>query len=227
MRCEGGSKMKVKLNELKQSDDILEIRRVNPVIVSRYRQAVRAGDKFPDIMVQKGTNIIVRGNHRYSAYVEEYGEDHTINVSVKDYKSEAEMIADSVYDNARHGEPLDGIGRRRAIAKLTSLGMDAEKIASLMGVSVKRITELAGFTVLVRGNGYKPVKGGLEHISGQTVSKRQYEEHDNGDRSIPVYAQCEQLIRWIQNGWVDMNDERNTKALERLHNELEKMLEVA
>ena len=219
--------MKIKISELKQSPDILEIRRVNPVIVSRYRQAMRAGEKFPNMVVQKGTNTIVQGNHRFEAYLSEYGEDHTVTVQEKAYKSDTEMIADSVHDNARHGEPLDGIGRKRAIVKLTQLGMKPEELAQLMGVSVKKIVEIGGLTVMVRGNGHKPVKHGLEHIVGQKVSAKDYDKHALSDRALPAYQNAEQLTRWLQNGWVDMNNERNQKALQELHDELEKALEFA
>ena len=219
--------MKIKLSKLKQSPDILEIRRVNPVIVSRYRQAMRAGEKFPNMVVQKGTNIIVQGNHRFEAYLSEYGEDHTVTVQEKAYKSDAEMIADSVHDNARHGEPLDGIGRKRAIVKLTQLGMKPEELAQLMGVSVKKVVEIGGLTVMVRGNGHKPVKHGLEHIVGQTVSAKDYNKHAMTDRALPAYQNAEQLTRWLQNGWVDMNNERNVKALQELHDELDKVLDFA
>lgn len=207
--------MKKKLSELEQSEQILEIRRVNPVFVSRYRQAMRQGDEFPPLIITKD-NVIVSGNHRYEAYFLEFPEDHKVPVEVRDYKNEAEMIEDAVRDNARHGNPLDGISRKRAILKLLELGKKEDKISKLFGVSVKHITKMAGEYVVVRGNGKKPVKRGLEHLSGQTVSKKQYEAHNQKDRAMKVYSQCEQIQRWLENDWIDLEDNRNVEALANL-----------
>lgn len=217
--------MKKPLSELKQSEDILEIRRVNPVFVSRYRQAMREGDKFPALIITTD-NVIVSGNHRFEAYTAEYPEDHKVDVEVRKYVSDADIIADAVRDNARHGNPLDGISRKRAILKLLKLGKKEDEISALFGVSVKRIVEMAGEYVVVRGNGRKPVKRGLEHLTGQTITKKQYDEHDRSDRAMKVYSQCEQLTRWLENGWIDLEDSRNILALSDLSEAIEKNLTV-
>lgn len=217
--------MKKKLSELQQSEEILIIRRVNPVFVSRYRQAMRQGDKFPPMIITED-NVIVSGNHRYEAYSEEYPEDHKVDVEVRKYKNEAEMIEDAVRDNARHGNPLDGISRKRAVLRLLELGKDEEAISKLFGVSVKHITKMAGEYVVVRGNGKKPVKRGLEHLSGQTISKKQYTEHDQSDRAMKVYSQCEQIQRWLENGWIDLEDSRNVEALTNLADVIEQKVGV-
>lgn len=217
--------MKKALSELQQSEQILEIRRVNPVFVSRYRQAMRQGDEFPPLVITKD-NVIVSGNHRFEAYTEEYPEDHKVPVEVRKYDNEAEMIADAVKDNARHGNPLDGISRKRAILRLLELGKDEDAISKLFGVSVKHITKMAGEYVVVRGNGKRPVKRGLEHLTGKTVSKKQYKAHDQKDRAMKVYSQCEQINRWLENGWVDFEDKRNTKALTDLASTIDEKLGI-
>jgi hypothetical protein len=215
----------IKLSELKQSEQILEIRKVNPVFVSRYRQAMREGDNFPPLIITKD-NVIVSGNHRYEAYIDEYEEDHRVKCKVKAFADEAEMIETAIKENATHGNPLDGISRKRAILKLIELGRDEEKIASLLGCSVKRIVSMAGQHVIVRGNGKRPVKHGLEHMAGKTISKKQYEEHTTADRSMSVSRQCEQLVRWLDNGWVDLDNPKNGEALIKLAEAIEKNISV-
>lgn len=217
--------MKKQLSELKQSEQILEIRKVNPVFVSRYRQAMREGDKFPPLIIDQD-NVIISGNHTFEAYLDEYGEDHEVEVNQQKFKDDADRIETAIKENARHGNPLDGISRKRAILKLIELGRKEEKIASLLGCSVKRIISMAGQHVIVRGNGKKPVKKGLEHLSGKTVSKKQYEEHSSRDRAMDVSSQCEQLIRWLDNGWVDLDSPENIEALQNLAEAIAKNLSV-
>jgi hypothetical protein len=206
----------VSLSELSQDEAILEIRKVNVMFVSRYRQAMRAGDKFPPLLVDQN-NQIVSGNHRYQAYNEEYPKEHKVEVIRKTYTTEAERIADAIKDNTRHGNPLDGISRKRAAVKLIELGMSEEAIASLIGVSVRKLEEIAGMTVCVRGQGQAPVKRGLEHMAGKTVTKANYQEHINRDMGISIKRNAEQIIRWINNGWVDLSDKSVIETLSELN----------
>lgn len=212
--------MKLKLENIHTDSEILALRPVNPLFVSRYRQSMRNGDKFPPIIIDQD-GAIIAGNHRYYAYLEEYGESHTIEVTRKRFKSEAERIEEAVRDNARHGNPLDGISRKRAILKLSELGRDSEAIARLLGISAKRVEDLAGMAVMVIGgkgekSSAQPVKRGLEHMAGKTVTSEQYESHRERDRGVPARQSAEQLTRWIINGWVDMTDEPTARAIEEL-----------
>ena len=215
----------MKLSDLKQSEQILEIRKVNPVFVSRYRQAMREGDEFPPILIDQN-DVIISGNHRYEAYLAEFGEDHRVRTKRETFDSDAERIKRAVKENATHGNPLDGISRKRAVLKLIEMGEDEKEVASLLGCSVKRIEQMAGQHVIVRGNGKKPVKKGLEHLSGKTISKDQYEDHNNKDRAMDVSRQCEQLIRWLDNGWVDFDNPENIEALKQLGEAINKNIGV-
>jgi hypothetical protein len=212
--------VKIKLKDIKQDPTILELRPTNPVVVSRYRQAMRCGDVFPKPIIDQKRNIVA-GNHRYEAYLGEYGEDHEIEAIQKKYKDEASRIEDAIRDNARHGSPLDGISRRRAILKLTELGRSTEAIATLLGVSCKRVCELAGMSVLVIGGGTQPIKHGLEHMAGRQVTQEEYDQHRTRDRGVPVKQAAQQLIRWIENGWIDTTDEAAVDALQCLARAIE------
>lgn len=215
--------MNIQLSELKQSEDILEIRRVNPVFVSRYRQSMREGDQFPPMLIDQHKTII-SGNHRYEAYLAEFGDDHTVKVVQKTYKNDADRIEDAIRENARHGNPLDGISRKRAIQKLIDLGREPEAVGKLLGVSVSQIKKISDLYVVVRGNGKKPVKRGLEHLAGKTMTKKQYEDHDKKDRAMNVYQQCEQLVRWLDAGHVNLEEPRNVEALQKLAEKIDENL---
>lgn len=216
--------MKRKISTLKQSDLILEIRHVNPVFVSRYRQAMRKGNQFPPLIVDQD-NVIISGNHRYEAYRDEYGEDHTIEVERKTFENDAERIKTAVRENAKHGNPLDGISRKRAIQALLERDEKEEEIAELLGCSTKRIVSMAGQYVVVQGK-RKPTKRGMNEAIGKEVSEKQYNEHETKDRAMSVHAQAEQLTRWLENGWVDLDNEKNVEALTRLAETLDKKLAI-
>lgn len=207
---------------LKPSDAITEIRPINVVTVSSYRQHMRAGAQFPPIVVTPKLEI-VSGHHRHAAYLAEYGENHAIEVEVQKFDTTADMIEFAIQQNVAHGLPLDGISRKRAIFKLTELGRTKEQLATLFGVSVKRVELLAGEGVVIRGT-MQPVKAGLEHMHGRKVAEKAYEAHIARDMGMPAYRQAEQLTRWLDNGWVDWTDERNVEAIEKLKAAIENAL---
>jgi hypothetical protein len=211
--------MKIKLKNLNENRAILEIRNVNPLFVSRYRQAMRGGSKFPPIIIDRKTKQVVSGYHRRDAYSLEYGKDHIIEVIAKTYANEAEKIEEAIRENITHGNPLDGISRRRAALKLAELGRDAEAISRLLGVSVNRVEKMGHQTVVVRGT-IKPVKRGLENMHGMNVTTAQYKEHIQADRGIPALSSIKQLTRWFINGWVS-TDEKTLEAVIELQSQIE------
>jgi hypothetical protein len=207
--------IKIPVSKLKTDNEITSLRVVNPVVVSRYRQAAREGANFPPLVVTTDYTV-VSGNHRLQMYLAEFGDKHEVECIVKSFKDRAELLEEAVRENAKHGNPLDGFSRRKFALRLVELGRDAKKVASIFGVSVKRIEEWGGVTVVVRGKGNVPTKRGLEHISGQTVKVAEYENHCKHDRGVPAVAQAKQLTAWINNGWIDTSCEKTMTALEEL-----------
>ena len=220
--------MKLKIKNINQCEQILNIRPVNPVFVSRYRQSMRNGDQFPPLLIDQD-NQVVSGNHRYQAYLDEFGPEHSVEVERRKYKDEASRVEDAVKDNAKHGNPLDGISRKRAILRLSELGKQSDSIAQLLGVSVKRVEEMAGQTVMVIGGDRKrhpkPIKRGLSHIAGQSVSASQYQQHEKHDRGVNAVFMANQLTRWLKNDWVNIDDPKTYEALTHLQTALNDIIQ--
>lgn len=215
---------KVKLSELVIDSELVKLRPVNTFVVSRYRQAYRSGAAMPPIIVEKGTNKIVSGNHRYTALVDEYGDDHTIECVVREYKTRRDMLEEFTRENVKHGNPLEGFSQRAISSALLREGMTVEEIAQLFNVSAKRIEDWAGLTVMVIGKKSKkliaqPMKRGPD-IVGETITAEQYDEHVAHDRSISAYAQAKQLTRWLVNGWIQ--DHKSIQALIELRDEIDR-----
>jgi hypothetical protein len=214
---------RVQVSSLVFDDKLVEIRPINTVFVSRYRQAMRQEAKFPRPIVEKKTLIIASGNHRVTAYLEEYGPDHLIDVEIRAYTSQRERLRDAAEENAKCGNPLDGISQRRFANELLKMGDTAEEISKLFDVSVKRIEEWCGHTVIVTGGGKKnevmPIKRGPK-IEGEKVTRVQYEEHIEHDRGMPCSPLANQLSRWLDNGWIKAGDERSVEALRELNDKI-------
>jgi hypothetical protein len=225
-------KERIELSRLKDVSAVLEIRPTDQSTVSRYRQALRHGEKFPPLVRDQDNNLIA-GYHRRDMYREEHGPDYEVDVVTIQCENDLERLVYAVQDNLRHGRPIEGYERRMAIVKLINLGMKDDQICDLFKCSVKSVQHVAGMTVVLRGGATNahgdqelmPLKRGAEHIAGRTVTVRQYEQHVRHDVAVPIETSASQLTRWIKNRWVDMENERSINALRELHDELKKFFE--
>lgn len=201
--------VKIPASKLVIDDALIEIRKINPVWVNKYRQAYRAEAAMPPLIVEKGTNRVVSGNHRLTAIIEEYGPDQPVDVVVKKYSSELKVLEDFAKENSSHGQPLDGLARKKLMSALLKNGATPERVASLFSVTVKRIERWGESNVLIVGKGRKqevaPVKHGVPPEVSK-MKKKEYETHVKRDRGVPLAAIASQLIRWLKAGWTLKND---------------------
>ena len=231
---------KIKVSELKIDEQLIKLRSLSSVVVSRYRQNYRTGVNFPPIVINKKTGLIVSGNHRATAMMEEFPEDHKINVIFRTYKNEREIVEDFTKENIAHGNELSGISRKLIMCKLLDLGASNEEIANLFSLPIKRIDQIGtGFRFIMGGKEgcetkhkkydidksvLKPVKRGPE-IPPEPIPKDQYEDHLKLDQAITFTDMANQIVRWCNNGWIEKNVENMNLAkllIEHLEDYVEK-----
>jgi hypothetical protein len=202
----------MKVSDLKFDEELLRLRPVNPIFVSRYRQNARAGAEFPPLIVDAKTKTIASGNHRAQMYLAEYGPDHMVKVIAKTYKTRLDLLKDFAKENSAHGNPLDGISSRRLTLKMIEEGAGEQEIAAIFNVPVKKVAKWAGLTVIVGGNPDNgrteramPVKRGLpEHVDKMT--SKQYDTHIKSDLGVEAKRLIKQVIRWLDDGFITHED---------------------
>jgi len=221
---------KVSVSDLKIDEKFTQIRHINPVFVNRYRQDYRNGDIFPLIIVQQrsdDTFRVVSGNTRTTALKEEYGDDHIVEVEIREYQSEAEVLVDFLKENRTHGNPLDNFTKRKLTRAMIDEGMTVEEIAKAFNYPVRKIEKLGEGVIAVRiGHSVQdlPIKKGFEPPSQKPISRKQYDDHAKMDRGFTVCQQTSQLVRWLKNGFIDYSD-KNVEALSQLRDALNKYFE--
>ncbi len=217
----------MKLGDLVIDPKLVEIRPINMFFVSRYRQAYRAGAEFPLVTVEDVTYRITSGNTRVTAMLAEYGPDHKVDVMVTKYANEKEVLEYFIKENASHGNALDTMTRKRMALALIEEGATKDEIASLFNVSIMKIENWAGQTVLVVGKKGKTVftevKPGKRGLKGKTITAVQYTTHVEKDRGLNIVSQMDQMIRWLSNGWVEYTA-RNVNSAQELRDVLNKFL---
>jgi len=223
------TKQKVRAGDLVIDPKLLELRPINIYYVSTYRQAARSGAVFPPVIIEQKTKRVVSGNHRVTMYMEEFGPDHEIEVIAEKFKDEASVIRRFAEENSAHGAPLSGFSQKAIAQKLLKYGDEPEVIAKVLNIPVGKIKRLAEFTVVVIGNGKtknnRPIKRGAESIIGKEIPQKKYNEHVRRDRGVPVCSMASQIVRWINNGWIDVTDEKTMSSLQELSDAINKILE--
>jgi hypothetical protein len=220
------AEMKLKLSEIKVSGEMLELRPLDAFTVSRYRQNIRTGVKFPPIVLDLDGGFIVSGNHRYAGYVAELPDDAEIEVIMRSFASNKERIEYMARENMAHGMPMDGITRRRVALALAAEGATTAEISRLFNIPERTLQKWGERTVCVIGKGQG--RGGTIHAAkagpdlepGQKVTVEEYETHIKCDMGATARHMAAQLVRWIRQGWINMEDERNLDALQELQNAL-------
>ena len=216
---------KVKIKDLKIDPKLTEIRHINPVFVSRYRQVYRTTPEvMPPLIVQKGTNRVVSGNHRLSAMLKEFSEDYKTGVIEKEYGSEKQVLEDFAKENASHGNALDSFTKSKLIGALSEHGVTPEEISRIFNIPVKSIEKFGEGKIRVEiGNNKfedRPVKRGFEPDPEKPITKEQYDTHSKRDRGFHIAQMTGQIGRWLSQDLVVCNS-NNLCAIKKLQTEIE------
>ena len=220
--------MKMKLAEIQTSAAMLELRPLDAFTVSRYRQHIRTGGTFPPLVLDADGLYPVCGNHRHASYKGELPDDAEIEVELRRFASARERIECMAADNMAHGMPMDGITRRRVALALAGEGATTAELARLFGVPERTLAKWGERTVCVIGKGQgrggtvKACKVGPDLEPGQRVTAEEYDAHIRCDMGASARHMAAQITRWLRNGWINMEDERNVAALLELREELER-----
>lgn len=219
---------KLRAKDLIIDPRLKEIRHINQVYVSRYRQNYRNGANFPPLIVDENTNIVVSGNHRLTAIIKEYGEDELVTVQLRKFNTEKARLKEFIKQNSTHGMPLDQFTKKKFILAYLEKGGTREEIASILNVPVKKIDDLGdGVLSVETGNGkteLKPKKRGLEPPVNKKITEEQYRQHDGLDRGIPLKAQINQLLRWLRDDLIILN-KKNYEALVELRDKIDNYIQ--
>ncbi len=198
-----------KTGDLVIDNKLTNIRSINSVIVSQYRQHYRMGANFPPIVVQAGTNRVVSGNHRLTAMRQEFGDNHQIKVEIRNYATEAEVLEDFARENASHGYRLNGISKHRLYLAMLDEVISIERIAEILDLPVTGLERMYNNMVMVSVGGEptpKPAKKGFAVPLGETIDEESYNRHMKHDIGVPIINMTTMITNRLTEGTVPISD---------------------
>jgi hypothetical protein len=145
---------------------------VNQLHIRRLQDALDGGATFPPVVVERGSNRLVDGRHRYGAY--QAKEILDVPCEFRVWDSEADLFADAVRLNAEHGQALTYYDVKLSILRLQQLGYTQDRIGAVVRMTIEKVENI------IRGSAHsattgEPIalKGGLRHKSGQALTDQQ------------------------------------------------------
>lgn len=217
--------MKVKLSKV-LADGYYAVREINTHVIAQYADAMKQGNIFPPIVLMKGTNQLICGYHRYTAYKMVFDPDYEIEVEYRKYSQESDAYIDAARDNAQHGSPLTIFEKKGIITRAKKYGIDMNKLSSIFGISKEKLEKWTYESVMVPdANGNleeKPLKGGNGHLAGKEMTRETYDDMKNSYSGWNVTFHVNQIIKHINNGTIDYYDKAQNEKLY----ELSKLLET-
>ena len=197
---------------------------VDSTHISDLARAIRAGNELPLPLVDEKSLRIIDGFHRVRAWRKVHGNDGSIKVETKRYKTEAELIKDAVSLNAAHGRKFDQQDRTRCVLMLQKIGESEKNIALTLNTTQERVKELLVRVVIVSGERepVKPVAWPTNESPRKfTPSQLEVAKSSSGWRPQQTVTQ---LTKEIKAKVIDLTNEALIEKLWELHDVIEEVV---
>lgn len=212
---------------------------VDDVYVNQLAEALRAGVVLPLVVAEASSKRIVDGWHRVRAYRKVLGAEGVIDVDLRAYKTEADLLLEAIHLNASHGRKFDRIDQVRSVLMAQEAGVAADRIAIALNVTPARVETLRiriAYAQAPAGAGGDDGEGDgatqtikialkrpMLHFTGQAMTPEQAAAHD-GQAGTSYLLQVRQVQKALRYELMNRDDERLMAALAELQAELDRYL---
>ena len=221
---------RLKVGELILDMELYPRGEIDGTRIGHLRDALNAGESLDPITADKTSKKVSDGFHRTKLYLRDFGGDYKVDVFLKDYATEAELLTDAARLNARHGKPLNRHDKVRCLLLAEKLGVPADEMAAALSMTVDAAGELRTERVgKLKTNGREadvPLKRTFRHLAGKRLTKGQAEANRRSSGMNAVFY-VNQVIDMLENDLLDPEDDRVIQRLTTLKELLAKRTLVA
>lgn len=197
--------------------------RIDDVHVGALADALEAGAVLPPVVAEAKSKRIVDGWHRVRAYRRVLGAEGVIDVELREYKTDAEVLLDAVALNASHGRRLDRVDQVRIVAMGEAVGIADSRLAVAMSITPDKIMKLririaeapTANAEAVPGTLKIALKRPARHLSGEILTEEQVAAHAAAPGTSYLLV-AHQLRDGLRYGLADRADDRLREALGEL-----------
>ena len=187
---------------------------VDGATVEQFREALRAGAKFPPIRVCSKSLRIIDGFHRKVAYEREHA-THAL-CALEDVADDVDLFRRAAAANASHGRRYSVDDYATAVRLAKRLGLTREQISADLFLPLDRVEKLERISA---GRGHAPLERNVPKAGGKP-SKLVEKSMD----TISQLTWATSLLRCLREGHVNEKSEELRSQLEELSKELGEFL---
>jgi hypothetical protein len=206
--------------------DLYPRHKVDSTHVTHIREAMRAGEALPPVVVDRKSRRVVDGFHRVTGALREGGEEATIAVEWRTYESDAEMFRDAMYLNSGHGSNLSRYDRVRCLQIAEEFGIALADVAQALRTNPDDVMELRTTRTAKGAKGLTAIKHGTGHLAGRKLTKRQEEGVASYGGMNQLYF-VNQVVLLIEKDLLDTENEPLMERLAHLHGLLDGVVQSA
>ena len=185
-------------------------------------EAVRSGAVLPPLRADAKSKRLTDGFHRKQVAIRIDGDDALIEVTLIDFKSEAEMVLDAIASNADHGRRLTTADMARCAGLAKALKISRDKLAGVLHITREKLDDITATRIANGKAGPVVLRRPMSHLAGRKLTKAQeaVSEHVGGQTAM---YHVNVLVKLIESRSLP-DDERLVERLRQLHELLEEML---
>lgn len=206
---------KIAIGELVEDYHLYPRAEVDQATVEEFREALRAGAKFPPLRVCSKTLRIIDGFHRKTAYEREHA-THVL-CSLEDVADYVDLFRRAAAANAQHGRRYSVDDYATAVRLAKRFGLTREQISADLFLPLDRVEKLERISA-GRGHGHAPPERNVPKPA--KTSKLVEKSMD----TISQLTWATSLLRCIREGHVNEKSEELRTQLEELSKELGEFL---
>jgi hypothetical protein len=214
---------KVKVAGLVFDYDVYPRDEINSYSVSKIVRALEAGVEMPPIIVDAQSKRIIDGFHRARAHQRVFGKGAKIRAILRTYPDEQALFLDAIRLNASHGRQLSRYDQARCLAKAEAFGIDQADVAAVLNMTMERLSEMRVERFATVGGETAVLKRMTAHLAGGEITEKQAAFNAAAGGMNQVFY-INQIVKALEAGAIDWDNEKVAEGLKKLHGLLEKKL---
>ncbi len=202
------------------------VEKLDATNIARMREALRSGFTLPAVIVNKADFRIIDGFHRTRAVLDVLGDDAEIDVELREYANESEMVLDAGRTNMHHGLPMSPKDRAHFIIMCRRRKIPPAAVAEALYTNPKAMKEFIKHrTAKTEAGETIPLSHGARNLAGKTLTPVQEHYARTSSGNVPgMYASM--LLNALRADALLLSDAVVHK-LEELRDEITKILDEA
>lgn len=193
--------------------------------LNQLKDALRAGMRFPPVIVDEKSLRIIDGFHRTRATLDVLGDEGAIEVEFRRYASEAEMFLEAGALN-NHGLKLGPLDRAHFILKARRMKIPPAAIATALGMDPKKMKEfIEKRSAKTQAGEVIPLPAGARNLAGMVLTESQEHFARTSNGCLPeMYARM--LLNALNADALTL-EEKTIALLAQLNEKIEEVLGAA